>query len=114
MDRRTLPAFLSLAVFATASLAQAQNSVEAGPISIEGNVTIDVVSNLRGGIEKGSRTLNNVSMQVNYDGSSHGLRGIKASIGLLYNGHESASGDLVGDLQGVSNIETGTEALRPY
>ncbi len=106
--------FLSLTVFATASLAQAQNRGEAGPISIEGNVTIDVLSNLRGGIKEGSRTLNNVSVQVNYDGSAHGLRGIKASIGAVYNGNKSFSGDLVGDLQGVSNIETGTEALRPY
>jgi len=108
------PALLSLTVFATASLAHAQKSVEAGPISIEGNVTIDVLSNLRGGIKEGSRTLNNVSVQVNYDGAAHGLRGIKASMGVLYNGNKSFSGDLVGDLQGVSNIETGTEALRPY
>ena len=108
------PALLSLTVFATASLAHAQKSVEAGPISIEGNVTIDVLSNLRGGIKEGSRTLNNVSMQVNYDGAAHGLRGIKASMGVLYNGNKFFSGDLVGDLQGVSNIETGTEALRPY
>jgi porin len=114
LSRWTLPALVSLAPIATASLAQAQNGAETGPISIGGNVTIDVLSNLRGGIKEGSRTLNNVSVQVNYDGAAHGLRGIKASIGVLYNGNKSFSGDLVGDLQGVSNIETGTEALRPY
>ena len=114
VSRWTLPALLLIAPVATASLAHAQNGAEAGPISIEGNVTIDVLSNLRGGIKEGSRTLNNVSVQVNYDGATHGLRGIKASIGVLYNGNKSFSGDLVGDLQGVSNIETGTEALRPY
>ncbi|CAN1563678.1 OprB Carbohydrate-selective porin [Caulobacteraceae bacterium] len=114
VSRWTLPALLLIVPVATASLAHAQNDVEAGPISIEGNVTIDLLSNLRGGIEEGSQTLNNVSVQVNYDGATHGLRGIKASIGVLYNGNKSFSGDLVGDLQGVSNIETGTEALRPY
>jgi porin len=115
MDSRwALPALLLVAPLAPASLAHAQNGVEAGSISIEGNVTIDFLSNLRGGIKEGSRTLNNVSVQVNYDGATHGLRGVKASIGVLYNGNKSFSGDLVGDLQGVSNIETGTEALRPY
>lgn len=108
------PTLLSLIPLVIATSVQAQQSPDAGPISIEGNVTIDVLSNLRGGIKEGTRTLNNVSVQVNYDGAAHGLRGIKASIGALYNGNKSFSGDLVGDLQGVSNIETGTEALRPY
>lgn len=108
------PTLLLLIPLVTATSVQAQQSQDASPVSIEGNLTIDVLSNLRGGIKEGTRTLNNASVQVNYDGAAHGLRGIKASIGALYNGNKSFSGDLVGDLQGVSNIETGTEALRPY
>ncbi|MCA3697540.1 carbohydrate porin [Aquidulcibacter sp.] len=114
MARWFLSAVLALAPMATASSALAEDGSDAKSLSIEGNVTIDVFSNLRGGIKKGSRTLDNVSVQVNYDGAAHGLRGIKASIGALYNGKKAFSGDLVGDLQGISNIETGTEALRPY
>ncbi|MFN7498905.1 MAG: carbohydrate porin [Hyphomonadaceae bacterium] len=110
--------FLQVAValipIAATSRALAQDAEAAKAFSLTGNVTIDVFSNLRGGIKEGSRTLDNVAIQVNYDGAAHGLRGIKASVGALYNGKEAFSGDLVGDLQGISNIETGTEALRPY
>jgi porin len=112
--RWLLPIAVAFIPIATTSRALAQGGEATKAFSITGNVTIDVLSNLSGGIKEGSRTLDNVAVQVNYDGAVHGLRGIKASIGALYNGKKAFSRDLVGDLQGISNIEAGTEALRPY
>lgn len=110
---KPFPLALCLLACLPISPAFAQTSPDVPAWSVQGNVTVDLFSNLRGGIKKGSRTMENVAVQVNYDGTAHGLRGIKASIGALYNGDRSFSVDLVGDLQGISNIETGTEALRP-
>jgi porin len=81
--------------------------------SYEGNYTADVIGVVSGGVDQDVRYLDNFGFQLNYEGSAHGLAGITATIGLLYNNKASIS-ELVGDAQGISNIETGTAALRPY
>jgi porin len=101
-------------VVAFCQSAAAQGASTPNAWSAEGNLTLDVMANLDGGLKTGSRVLDNALVQFNYDGAVHGLSGVTASIGALYNGRQSVSGDLVGDLQGILNIETGTQALRPY
>lgn len=101
-------------VVAFCQSATAQEASNPAAWSAEGNLTLDVMANLDGGLKTGSRVLDNALVQFNYDGAVHGLSGVTATIGALYNGNQSVSGDLVGDLQGISNIETGTQALRPY
>jgi porin len=81
--------------------------------SYSGNVTADIIGVVSGGLDQDVRFIDNIGLQVNYDGSAHGLKGITATIGVLYN-NDASVGELVGDVQGVSNIETGTAALRPY
>lgn len=98
----------------SAHAAWAQDASDQSAWSAEGNVTLDLMANLDGGVKTGTRVLDNALVQFNYDGAAHGLSGVTATIGALYNGNQSVSGDLVGDLQGISNIETGTQALRPY
>jgi porin len=81
--------------------------------SYSGNYTADIIGVVSGGVDQDVRYLDNFSLQLNYDGSAHGLNGITATVGLLYNNKASVS-ELSADAQGISNIETGTAALRPY
>ncbi|MDZ4741615.1 MAG: hypothetical protein SGJ03_17190 [Alphaproteobacteria bacterium] len=66
-----------------------------------------------GGIDQASRFLDILNIQISADLEQLiGWTGAKAWVYRLYkNGHVLA-GDLTSDLQGVSNIDTGIEALR--
>jgi porin len=81
--------------------------------SCSGNYTADIMTVASGGTGSGTRYLDNFGLQLSYDGAAHGLNGLSATFGLLYNNKASIS-ELIGDVQGISNIETGTAALRPY
>jgi porin len=78
-----------------------------------GNYTADIIGVVSGGLEQDVRYLDNFGVQFSYNGGAHGLKGITATAGILYNNKASIS-ELIGDIQGISNIETGTAALRPY
>ncbi len=68
---------------------------------------------VEGGQRRGERYLDDLDVQLTVDlEQAIGWQGAKAFVYGLYNNGTSFSGDLVGDLQGVSNIETGIEALR--
>jgi porin len=81
--------------------------------SYSGNYTADIIGVVSGGLDQDARYIDNFGLQLSYNGSAHGLSGITATVGLLYNNKASIS-ELSGDIQGISNIETGTAALRPY
>ena len=86
----------------------------ADPLSIEIAYTADVMANTVGGARRGARYLDNLDVVIGADlDALVGWRG--ASIGLygLYNNGRSICA-LVGDAQGVSNIETGLAAVRLY
>jgi porin len=100
-----------LIVTAFASQANAQEATKTWNYS--GNYTADIMSVASGGVGSGTRYIDNLGLQVRYDGTAHGLNGISATFGLLYNNKASIA-ELTGDVQGISNIETGTAALRPY
>jgi porin len=108
---------LAYAAGACAALAALCGPVHAEEIpktwSYSGNYTADMMSVTSGGLETGTRYIDSFGLQVNYNGTAHGLNGISATFGLLYNNKASIS-ELSGDVQGISNIETGTAALRPY
>src|SRR5258706_4972185 len=75
--------------------------------------TAETWSLLDGGQRRGGRYLDNLDIQLTVDlQQAIGWQGAKAFVYGLYNDGTPFSGDLVGDLQGVSNIETGIEALR--
>ena len=68
---------------------------------------------LDGGQRPGERYLDNLDLQLTVDlERAVGWQGAKMFVYGLYNNGTAFSGDLIGDLQGVSNIETGIEALR--
>jgi porin len=97
----------------TAQHAQAES--KADPVSLQIVYAGDVWSNTKGGIKTGTRYLDNLDVMLNVD--------LEAAIGLprttiflygLYNNGNRLTGDLTGDAQGLSNIETGVRAAKLY
>src|SRR5690606_14511537 len=79
----------------------------AGPISLEVAYTADVMGNVAGGVQRGARYLDNFDVVLGADLEAlTGWTGATLGVYGLYNNGNSIS-DLVGDTQGVSNIETG-------
>ena len=75
----------------------------------------DVWSNVRGGTKRGSRYLDNLDVTLTVDAERvFGWRGATLFAYGLYNNGTRFSEDLVGDAQGISNIETGVRATRLY
>jgi porin len=67
----------------------------------------------QGGERPGERYLDNLDLQLTTDLEKLiGWSGARVFIYGLYNNGTAFSGDLIGDLQGVSSIETGIQALR--
>lgn len=104
-----------IAGLAAASLAAPVYANEADASRFEVIYTADVLANAAGGLEQASRYLDNLDVTLALDGERlAGWRGGSIFLYGLYNNGASFSGDLVGDEQGVSNIETGAAALRLY
>lgn len=77
--------------------------------------TADVWRNARGGLRRGWRYLDNLDVTLTIDTErAIGWRGATLFVYGLYNNGRSLTGDLVGDTQGVTNIETGVRAARLY
>jgi len=97
-----------------ACLVLASFSTLAADIAWEGVYTGEVWSNVEGGIENGSAAyLDNLDVSAEISGFSLFGRPYEAFVYGLYNNGGSISQD-VGDLQTVSNIETGVSAARLY
>ena len=86
-----------------------------------GGIEVDVVytgelwESVAGGQEEGSAYLDNLDVTIDVDVEElWGLRGTRFFLYGLYNNGGHLSSTLVGDLQGVSNIETGVSAVRLY
>jgi len=85
-----------------------------GPILLQATYTGEVMSNASGGVKRGTRYLDNFDLVFEADMEALvGWNGAQVHVYGLYNNGHSIS-DLVGDTQAVSNIETGTSALRLY
>jgi porin len=77
--------------------------------------TSDVWHNALGGLRRGWRYLDNLDVTLTIDAErAIGWRNATVFFYGLYNNGQALTGDLVGDAQGVSNIETGVRAVRLY
>lgn len=77
--------------------------------------TADIRSNVRGGIARGTRYLDNLDLQVAVDADKlAGWHGARLFAYALYDNGTHFSSDLVGTVQGVSNVETNVRALRLF
>ncbi|MCE9521291.1 MAG: carbohydrate porin [Alphaproteobacteria bacterium] len=86
---------------------------ETPAISLQAAYTGDVWNVLSGGLDDGSAYLDDIDLQIAVDlDRTLGWSGAQFFFYALYNNGNSFSGDKIGDLNGVSNIETGLEALR--
>lgn len=85
-----------------------------GPLLLQLTYTGEVIGNASGGVRRGTRYLDNFDIVFEADMEQLvGWNGAQVHVYGLYNNGKSIS-DLVGDTQAVSNIETGTRALRLY
>ncbi len=84
------------------------------PWNFELVYTAELMGNVAGGVERGARYLDNLDIVFDADLERMvGWTGAQMWLYGLYNNGNSIS-DLVGDAQAVSNIETGTRAIRLY
>ncbi|PKP91950.1 MAG: carbohydrate porin [Alphaproteobacteria bacterium HGW-Alphaproteobacteria-16] len=84
------------------------------PLLFEVTYTSELIGNAAGGIKRGARYLDNLDIVFEADMEAvAGWTGATVNIYGLYNNGNSI-GDLVGDAQAVSNIETGVRAFRLY
>ena len=92
-----------------------QKEKQAPAIKLSALYTTEVWRNVDGGIRPGWRYLDNLDLTLTVDAErALGWRGITLFVYGLYNNGHAFSGDLVGDAQIVSNIETGVRAARLY
>lgn len=85
-----------------------------GPVLLQATYTAEAIGNASGGLRRGTRYLDNFDLVFEADMEALvGWNGAQVHVYGLYNNGHSIS-DLVGDAQAVSNIETGTSALRLY
>ena len=90
--------------------------IDAGddPLLLQVTYTGEVIGNAAGGLQRGTRYLDNLDIIFEADMEKLvGWNGAQVHVYGLYNNGTSIS-DLVGDTQAVSNIETGSAALRLY
>lgn len=86
-----------------------------GPIDFGAVYTAEIWRNVSGGLEQGTVYLDNLDATVTIDAERlFGWRDTRVLVYGLYNNGRSLSGEKIGDLQVVSNIETGVEAARLY
>lgn len=85
-----------------------------GPVLLQLAYTSELIGNAAGGLQSGARYLDNLDIVFEADMEQLiGWSGAQVHLYGLYNNGNSIS-DLVGDAQAVSNIETGTRAIRLY
>lgn len=94
--------------------APAEIEEEHGPILVQLTYTSELIGNVAGGVKRGARYLDNLDIVLEADLENlAGWNGAQLHLYGLYNNGASI-GELVGDAQAVSNIETGTRAIRLY
>ena len=92
-----------------------QKEKEAPPVKLAALYTAELWRNVDGGMRRGWRYLDNLDLTLAVDAEKAlGWRGASFFIYGIYNNGHAFSGDLVGDAQIVSNIETGVKAARLY
>lgn len=86
-----------------------------GAVTLSGVYTGEVRGVVSGGLRRGARYLDNLDLQVAVDGErAIGWKGGRLFAYVVHNNGVAFSDELVGDLQTVSNIETGVKATRLF
>lgn len=99
------PTLTNLVVIATAPLLFS-SALSAEPVSYEIVYTGEFWSNQRGGIKKGNAYIDNLDFTLTLDADeAWGWSGVSAFAYILHNNSETLTGPLVGDIQGISNID---------
>jgi porin len=90
-------------------------AVSTEAVSTEAVYTADVWHNFAGGLDSGGAYLDNLDVTAELDAEAlWGLRGTRLFVYGLYNNGNALSGTRTGDLQAVSNLESGANDLRLY
>lgn len=112
--RRFFLACSCLTVCATAAWANEPAEEPAPPVNLQFTYTADLWNVADGGLDRDMVYLDNLDLQLSLDLEQlWGWSGAQMFVYGLYNNGNSVN-ELSGDFQGVSNIETGTPAVRLY
>lgn len=104
--KRNLFIAIGLMVFGSQQVLAQDN-----PLTFEGSLTNDYFYNSSGGVLKGDANLVNMLFSISYDGAKSKSHNFNYNLSAIYTNDQSISGNYVGDLQGISNIETGYNGL---
>lgn len=82
-------------------------NLEEKGITLEASYILEYANNLSGGVVQDSTYLDNALFGMEFDGDKMGMNGATLYFNVLgNNGHNPSPSTMVGDVQGVSNIET--------
>ena len=95
--------FLFVLCLLSGSLVSAQSSNKG--MVFEGVYTLDLASNLKGGLDQGSAYLGNIDLMFTFDTEKFGFWKNGRFFVYLLNNHGNSLSDLIGDFQVVNNIE---------
>ena len=92
-----------LSVFSVHSAARAD--APSLPFDLQATDVADVLSNIRGGLKRETRVLDKADITATFNGDDHGVPGWTGFVDLQATTAADFSGSVVGDLQGISNID---------
>ena len=115
MRRFLLAGSCCMALVGNAYAEEPKAEEPAPPANLQLTYSADLWNVSSGGLDSDMVYLDNLDLQLAIDlDQTVGWTGAQLFLYGLYNNGNSVSGDSVGDFQGISNIETGVEALRLY
>ena len=100
--------FLFVLCLLSGSLVSAQSSNKG--LIFEGVYTLDLASNLKGGLDQGSAYLGNIDLIFTFDTEKFGFWKNGRFFVYLLNNHGNSLSDLIGDFQVVNNIEANSNS----
>ena len=100
--------FLFVLCLLSGSLVSAQSSNKG--LIFEGVYTLDLASNLKGGLDQGSAYLGNIDLMFTFDTEKFGFWKNGRFFVYLLNNHGNSLSDLIGDFQVVNNIEANSNS----
>jgi len=100
--------FLFVLCLLSGSLVSAQSSNKG--MVFEGVYTLDLASNLKGGLDQGSAYLGNIDLMFTFDTEKFGFWKNGRFFVYLLNNHGNSLSDLIGDFQVVNNIEANSNS----
>ena len=91
--------------FAAGTPAMAQADAPSSPFTIDATATVDGVANVSGGDRRDARLLAKGEFRIAYDGTATPNRWLSGLFDVGVMNGKSISGAVIGDIQGVDNIE---------